>query len=88
MKVPPLPTEQGGSTIGARHLWLILVPHQPKERIYVHDLFVSLFGREPDRLYSPEESATEFWWLGWVTKKEAQEWVEQNPQQEKEKQNV
>ena len=32
--------------------------------------YFEMTGREPDRFHSPEESATNFWWTGYVSKKE------------------
>ena len=32
--------------------------------------YFEMTGREPDRIHSPEESKTPFWWTGWVNKKE------------------
>ena len=32
--------------------------------------YFEMTGREPDRIHSPEESATDWWWTGWVSKKE------------------
>lgn len=76
--IPPLPDEQGGSTIGARHMWVMHFPREPLSKEEVCRGFEVAFGREPDRCYSPEESATELWWLGWVSKAEAKAWVEMN----------
>jgi len=28
--------------------------------------YFEMTGREPDRIHSPEESKTPFWWTGWV----------------------
>ena len=74
-KIPPLPTEQGGSTIGTRHKWVMLATRKPNTKEDVRKIFLDEFGREPDRCYSPEESATDFWWLGWVTTQEAGQWI-------------
>jgi len=30
-----------------------------------------LFGREPDRIHSPEDSATAWWWMGWISRAES-----------------
>lgn len=76
--IPPLPSEQYGSTIGARHRWVILATDKPYSKETVRKKFVGVFGREPDKCHSPEESATDFWWLGWVTSKESLEWVGKN----------
>lgn len=32
--------------------------------------YFEITGREPDLIYSPEESKTPVWWTGWVSKKE------------------
>lgn len=36
--------------------------------------YFEMTGREPDRIHSPEESATDWWWTGWVSKKEYYEY--------------
>lgn len=38
--------------------------------------YFEMTGREPDRIHSPEESATDWWWTGWVSKKEYCEYKE------------
>lgn len=76
--IPPLPNEQHGSTIGARHKWVNLLTDNLYTKAEVRKMFMDTFGREPDRCYSPEESVTDFWWLGWVTHKESLGWVELN----------
>lgn len=72
--IPPLPNEQHGSSIGARCRWVVLATNNPYSKKTVRKLFADTFGREPDRCYSPEESDTSSWWLGWVTTKEAKKW--------------
>ena len=32
--------------------------------------YFEMTGREPDLIHSPEESATDWWWTGWVSKEE------------------
>lgn len=71
---PPLPNEQNGSSIGARCRWVMLATNNPYSKETVRQMFVDTFGREPDKCYSPEESDTGLWWMGWVTTKEAAEW--------------
>lgn len=75
---PPLPSEQGGSSIGARCRWVLLATNKPYTKEHVSQMFIDAFGREPDRCYSPEESDTSTWWLGWVTNREAKVWVGMN----------
>lgn len=36
--------------------------------------YFEMTGREPDRIHSPEESKTDWWWTGWVSKKEYYEY--------------
>lgn len=80
--IPPLPSEQDGSTIGARCWWVVLIvrEHQWRflsaemEHIYALGEFQRFFGREPDKIHSPPESKTRFWWMGWVTKNEQGRW--------------
>lgn len=72
--IPPLPSEQGGSSIGARCRWVILSTNKPYVKQDVCRIFIDAFRREPDRCYSPEESDTNCWWMGWVTTKEAKKW--------------
>lgn len=38
--------------------------------------YFEMTGREPDLIHSPEESATDWWWTGWVSKKEYCEYKE------------
>jgi len=66
--IPPLPSEQDGSTIGARCWWVVLIvrEHQWRflsaemEHIYALGEFQRFFGREPDKIHSPPESKTRY----------------------------
>jgi len=44
--------------------------------------YFEMTGREPDLIYSPEESKTPFWWTGWVSKKEYYEYERKEKQNE------
>jgi len=46
--------------------------------------YFEMTGREPDRIHSPEESATDWWWTGWVSKKEYYEYDKRRKQNERE----
>ncbi len=32
--------------------------------------YFEMTGREPDRIHSQEESKTDWWWTGWLSKEE------------------
>ena len=44
--------------------------------------YFEMTGREPDRIHSPEESVTDWWWTGWVSKKEYYEYERKGRQNE------
>lgn len=44
--------------------------------------YFEMTGREPDRIHSPEESATDWWWTGWVSKKEYYEYEKRRKENE------
>ena len=46
--------------------------------------YFEMAGREPDRIHSPEESVTDWWWTGWVSKKEYYEYDKRRKQNERE----
>ena len=46
--------------------------------------YFEMTGREPDRIHSPEESKTDWWWTGWVSKKEYYEYDKRRKQSERE----
>lgn len=46
--------------------------------------YFEMTGREPDRIHSPEESATDWWWTGWASKKEYYEYDKRRKQNERE----
>jgi hypothetical protein len=49
----PLPEEQHGSTIGARHLWMVWINSDGSHEEAVQHYY-DLFGREPDEIHSSE----------------------------------
>ncbi|HHX79630.1 MAG TPA: hypothetical protein GX692_00995 [Acholeplasmataceae bacterium] len=44
--------------------------------------YFEMTGRAPDRIHSPEESATDWWWTGWVSKKEYYEYEKRRKENE------
>lgn len=46
--------------------------------------YFEMTGRKPNRIHSPEESATDWWWTGWVSKKEYYEYDKRRKQNERE----
>ena len=46
--------------------------------------YFEMTGRKPNRTHSPEESATDWWWTGWVSKKEYYEYDKRRKQNERE----
>lgn len=46
--------------------------------------YFEMTGRKPNRIHSSEESATDWWWTGWVSKKEYYEYDKRRKQNERE----
>ncbi|MFA5559408.1 MAG: hypothetical protein WDA59_08180 [Methanofastidiosum sp.] len=46
--------------------WMVFAPELTEEQ--VREKYHKLVGRKPDRIHSPEESGTKFWWVGWTTR--------------------
>ena len=46
--------------------------------------YFEMTGREPDLIHSPGESKTDWWWTGWVSKKEYYEYDKRRKQSERE----
>ena len=53
--------------MGETH-WIVWRKELTEEE--VRKRYFEMTGREPDRFHSPEESATDFWWTGWLSKEE------------------
>lgn len=56
------------STIVRTNYWLIWPGKLTRQQVM--NRYVELLGRDPDRIYSPEESQTLWWWTGWLDKDE------------------
>lgn len=74
-KIPPLPSEQGGSTIGARWRWVVLSPPTPQSLEWARDYYRRWFGRDPDRCYEEWLGERQVFYMGWVTREEAVRWA-------------
>ena len=73
------PESSGKETKGG---WMALPGWLNEEQ--VKEIYYKKIGREPDRIHSPKESATEFWWVGW-TRRIYSETVENNLREEAKK---
>ncbi len=60
--------------------WVIWKKELSEEE--VRRRYFEMTGREPDLIHSPEESATDWWWTGWVSKKEYCEYKEKEVKNE------
>lgn len=72
---PPLPSEQNGSTIGARHRWLSVWCDYAGGDSEAREDFLTLFGRPPDRVHRDLYEGKIVWWMGWITSAESR-WIE------------
>ncbi len=54
--------------IDDRSQWVVWKGKLTEEE--VRKKYFEMTKREPDRIHSPEESATDWWWTGWVSKEE------------------
>jgi len=66
--------EQKRAGIGGTH-WLVWPCKFSRE--YVLQRYREITGREPDRIHSPEESGTEFWWTGFVRRDEYGKYIQE-----------
>ena len=62
--------------------WVVWEKELTEENI--RSRYFEMTGREPDLIHSPEESKTDWWWTGWVSKKEYYEYDKRRKQNERE----
>lgn len=64
--------------IDGRSQWVVWKGKLTEEEVCKK--YFKMTGREPDRIHSPKESATDWWWTGWVSKKEYHDYDEKRKQ--------
>ena len=67
--------------MGGSH-WVVWRKELTEENI--RSRYFEMTGRGPDLIHSPEESKTDWWWTGWVSKKEYYEYDKRRKQSERE----
>ena len=58
--------------MGGRCWGLLLPAEECRTEEAARDRFVEQVGRHPDQMHGPAELHGPFWWMGWVTFREAQ----------------